>query len=96
MLGGSGSLRKFSFTIQHLKVVELCGHYGRRSDIELVKYFVENAVAVEKMRIYPLSQSILPCCRPQTEREIKKEQDARTYAQPLEGLIPSNIEFVIL
>lgn len=35
--------------LHHLKVLRLCGYYGRTSELELVRYFLENAIALEKI-----------------------------------------------
>ncbi|XP_055835695.1 uncharacterized protein LOC129904179 [Solanum dulcamara] len=43
-----------SYPLHHLKVVRLYGYYGRTSELELVRYFLENAIALEKIIVDPL------------------------------------------
>ncbi|GFP93090.1 F-box/LRR-repeat protein at3g03360 [Phtheirospermum japonicum] len=42
---------------QHLKVVKFLGYYGRTSDVELVRYLVDNCVVLETIIIDPRYQS---------------------------------------
>ncbi|GFQ07736.1 F-box/LRR-repeat protein at3g03360 [Phtheirospermum japonicum] len=42
---------------QHLKVVKFLGYYGRSSDVELVRYLMDNCVVLEKIIIDPRYQS---------------------------------------
>ncbi|XP_071928169.1 uncharacterized protein [Coffea arabica] len=47
MVRGDRKLKKAaSFPLQHLKVVQLLGYYGRRSEPQLVEYFLENAIVL--------------------------------------------------
>ncbi|XP_027152894.1 F-box/LRR-repeat protein At3g58900-like isoform X4 [Coffea eugenioides] len=88
-----------SFPLQHLKVVELLGYYGRRSELELVEYFLENAIVLEKLIIDPRDPRNVtwPKTRKERKQEKKQEKLARICAkQQIEGLIPSHIEFSIL
>lgn len=81
---------------EHLKVVEFGGYYGRRCDFELVMYFFENAVCLEKMVINPRNQD------EDLKRDLydifKEETDAaRSLAhQQLKGKEPSGVELTIL
>ncbi|XP_071925428.1 putative F-box/FBD/LRR-repeat protein At5g22670 isoform X2 [Coffea arabica] len=96
MVRGDRKLKKAaSFPLQHLKVVELLGYYGRRSELELVEYFLENAIVLEKLIIDPRGPRNLKS--PKTRKEKKQEKLARNCAkQQLRGLIPSHVEFSIL
>ena len=96
MVRGDRKLKKAaSFPLQHLKVVELLGYYGRRSELELVEYFLENAIVLEKLIIDPRGPRNLKSRK--TRKEKKQEKLARNCAkQQLRGLIPSHVEFSIL
>ncbi|CDP11025.1 unnamed protein product [Coffea canephora] len=96
MVRGDRKLKKAaSFPLQHLKEVELLGYYGRRSELKLVEYFLDNAIVVEKLTIDPRDPRKVNS--PKTRREKKQEKLARFCAkQQLEGLIPSHVEFSIL
>ncbi|CDP07607.1 unnamed protein product [Coffea canephora] len=100
MVRGDRKLKKAaSFPLQHLKVVELLGYYGRRSELELVEYFLENAIVLEKLIIDPRDPRNVtwPKTRKERKQEKKQEKLARICAkQQIEGLIPSHIEFSIL
>ncbi|KAK6120286.1 hypothetical protein DH2020_045977 [Rehmannia glutinosa] len=79
----------------HLKVFKFCGYYGRTSDVELVRYIVENCIVLEKMIIDPRCQ--LLGREPRSHDKLDEEQTARKYAkQQLEGELPQHIELVIL
>ncbi|OMO72625.1 hypothetical protein CCACVL1_17700 [Corchorus capsularis] len=84
---------------QHLKVVELAGYYGRVSDAEFAMYFIQNAVALERMIIIPKSTyQALPEIDTEVvdKKEIKREEKARRLAkQQLEGNVPPTIDLVI-
>ncbi|XP_058192767.1 putative FBD-associated F-box protein At5g56440 isoform X2 [Rhododendron vialii] len=79
----------------HLEEVELAGYYGRITDLELVRYFVENAVSLKKIVIHPHDRY-----SPEIPKEIDdtgKENAARVRAkQQLEGEVPAGIELAIL
>ncbi|KAK6120284.1 hypothetical protein DH2020_045975 [Rehmannia glutinosa] len=94
-----GSDREFentlSFPHQHLKMFKFCGYYGGTSDFELVRYILENCVALEKMIIDPHYQ--LWGRVPLPRDKLDAEQTARKYAeQQLKGKLPQHIELVIL
>ncbi|XP_027090523.1 uncharacterized protein [Coffea arabica] len=38
---------------QHLKVVKISGYYGRKSEVELINYFLEIAIALENIIVDP-------------------------------------------
>ncbi|KAE9453164.1 hypothetical protein C3L33_14934, partial [Rhododendron williamsianum] len=71
----------------HIEEVELAGYYGRITDLELVRYFVENAVSLKKIVIHPHDRY-----SPEIPKEIDdigKENAARVRAkQQLEGEVP--------
>ncbi|PHU20270.1 hypothetical protein BC332_11421 [Capsicum chinense] len=81
--------------LHHLKVVKLWGFYSGTFHLELVRYFLENAVALEKIIIDPTSPIF--CRVPWSPEEIKHQQRARNLAKlQLEGEVPPAIELVIL
>ncbi|KAK6143420.1 hypothetical protein DH2020_023768 [Rehmannia glutinosa] len=87
--------KAISFPHQHLKVFKFCGYYNRTSDFELVRYILENCVALEKMIIDPLCQ--LLGREPRSRDKLDANQTARKYAkQQLEGKLTQHIELVIL
>ncbi|OMO73459.1 hypothetical protein COLO4_27089 [Corchorus olitorius] len=89
---------------QHLKVVEFAGYYGRVSDVEFAMYFIQNAVALERMIIIPKSAFVwLPVTNTTIvqkkivqKKKIKREAKARRRAkEQLEGNVPPTIDLVI-
>ncbi|XP_009603961.1 F-box/LRR-repeat protein At3g26922-like isoform X2 [Nicotiana tomentosiformis] len=81
--------------LHHLKVLRLCGYYGRTSELELVRYFLENAIALEKIIVDFGAQHVSSV--PLTLNEIEEEQMARKSAKlQLEGEVPQHLELVIL
>ncbi|XP_006354007.1 F-box/LRR-repeat protein At3g26922-like [Solanum tuberosum] len=83
-----------SCPLRHLKVIRLCGYFGRTCEFELVKYFLENAIVLEKIIIDPRSQIVTPVLSLST---IEMEQMSRNFAKlQLEGEVPPRIELVIL
>ncbi|KAG5612580.1 hypothetical protein H5410_023861 [Solanum commersonii] len=83
-----------SCPLHHLKVIRLCRYFGRTCEFELVKYFLENAIVLEKIIIDPRSQTVTPVLSLST---IEKEQMSRNSSKlQLEGEVPSHIELVIL
>ncbi|KAH0660946.1 hypothetical protein KY289_029694 [Solanum tuberosum] len=81
--------------LHHLKVLKLYGYYGRTSELELVRYFLENAIVLEKILVDPIPLAFF---RIEGEpRESKPVRIARKYAKlQLEREVPSHIELVIL
>ncbi|WMV25239.1 hypothetical protein MTR67_018624 [Solanum verrucosum] len=82
-----------SCPLHHLKVLKLYGYCT--SELELVRYFLENAIVLEKILVDPLP---LENFRIEGEpRESKPVRIARKYAKlQLEREVPSHIELVIL
>lgn len=81
------------FPLQHLKVVELYGYYGRTAEVELVEYFLANAIALERIIVDPRDQPISGRRRIQAE----KEESARSHAKKqLQGLVPSRVRLELL
>ncbi|KAL3653484.1 hypothetical protein CASFOL_003165 [Castilleja foliolosa] len=78
-----------------LKLVEIVGYYGRTSDAELVMYFIENAVSLQKIVIDPRNQILERS--PARIEQIKKEESARKRAmQQLVPETPPGVQLVIL
>ncbi|KAG5542396.1 hypothetical protein RHGRI_022062 [Rhododendron griersonianum] len=83
---------------KYLKVVEMAGYCDGTSDFELAMYFIENAVALDKVVINP-------CCqysgwiRSPSPKSTKCEELAgrsRAYQQFLGKEVPSKVELVLL
>ncbi|CDP18291.1 unnamed protein product [Coffea canephora] len=74
------SKKALSFLLQHLRVVESLGYYvGIKSEVELINYFLENAIALENIIVDPreeLTYRSRPCMK-----RIKKEKVARSFAK---------------
>ncbi|CAL5366346.1 unnamed protein product [Camellia sinensis] len=79
---------------QHLKLVEIIGYFGRSSDDELVMYFFENAVALQKIVIDPHTEILKQNLS--VMGQSKWEENARIRARKLESKKPRDVEFVIL
>ncbi|KAM7501487.1 hypothetical protein LguiB_000391 [Lonicera macranthoides] len=78
---------------QHLEEVEMTGYYGRKCELELVKYFVENAVSLKKIIIRPEGQ---PNFLYRDAKQFERENAGRVHAKMhLEGKIPKPIELII-
>ncbi|XP_049353868.1 F-box/LRR-repeat protein At3g58900-like [Solanum verrucosum] len=81
--------------LHHLKVVKFSGFYTGLFQLELVRYFLENGVALEKIIIdpgTPFFYRIPPC-----PSEIKHTQASRNLAKlQLECEVPPAIKLVIL
>ncbi|CAI9096215.1 OLC1v1032303C1 [Oldenlandia corymbosa var. corymbosa] len=74
-----------SFPLQHLKIVEIC---GRRTEVELVEFFLQNAVALERIVDQPFPGCLPRIGEEKTSRKLAKEQ--------LVGIVPSHVELVII
>ena len=80
---------------QHLEVVEVVGYYGRTSDVELAVYFIDNAIALQKILIDPRYQVLERI--PIGNDQLKKEKAARACAKKqLEPRTPRGVQLVIL
>ncbi|XP_059281669.1 F-box/LRR-repeat protein At3g03360-like [Lycium ferocissimum] len=81
--------------LHHLKVVKLWGFYNGTFHLELVRYFLENAVALEKIIIDPTCPLLTRV--PLDLEEIKHQQTARNLAKlQLQCEVPPTMELVIL
>nr|XP_016459320.1 PREDICTED: uncharacterized protein LOC107782894 isoform X2 [Nicotiana tabacum] len=70
--------------LHHLKVLRLSGYYGRTSEVELVRYFLENAIALQKIIVDPRPQHVYYVSFSLDKSE--EEQMARQFAKlQLEG-----------
>lgn len=80
------------YPLQHLKVFELSGYFGRTCEVELVKFFSKNAINLERIIIDPDDFPHLP----KSPQELKKQQVSRRHAKRhLKGLVPPNVELDI-
>ncbi|KAL3733453.1 hypothetical protein ACJRO7_022903 [Eucalyptus globulus] len=78
---------------RYLKEVEFHNYYGRPCDLELVIYFVDNAIALEKLVVSPCEEEMVTVGE---RRMLKKLKEPRERAwQQLKGKLPSKIDLVI-
>ncbi|KAL3504729.1 hypothetical protein ACH5RR_034570 [Cinchona calisaya] len=77
-------------SLKYLRVIEFIGYWGRVSDIELLEFFLENAVALEEITI--------DCREHEGRRPIKGlEPTARTCSlKEIKQLVPKHVKLVIL
>ncbi|KAH0639305.1 hypothetical protein KY290_036573 [Solanum tuberosum] len=81
--------------LHHLKVVKFSGFYIGLFQLELVRYFLENVVALEKIIIDPGTPFFYRT--PPCPSEIKHTQTSRNLAKlQVEREVPPAIELVIL
>ncbi|KAL8039227.1 hypothetical protein ABFX02_10G021200 [Erythranthe guttata] len=84
------------FPHEHLKVVNFCGYYGRSSDVEFVRYFIDNCVVLERLIIDPHTVAYTPRV-PISPDIVAEEIVAMDCAKrQLESQVPAHIEWVIL
>nr|GLL40324.1 putative FBD-associated F-box protein At1g61330 [Ipomoea trifida] len=84
-------LKGEAFRHESLKIVEICGYFGRPSDAEIAMYFIQNAPALQKLVIDPRNQILKHSSRP-----VEIEETARRYAhQQLTLRVPQGVELVI-
>ncbi|CAI9302660.1 unnamed protein product [Lactuca saligna] len=81
---------------EHLKLVEIHGYYGRGSDLELVAYFIDNAVALKEILIDSRCQA-----RKGTPTSVRfsnmNEKAARHSAKrQIQSITPRGVKLVIL
>ncbi|KAL3504399.1 hypothetical protein ACH5RR_034240 [Cinchona calisaya] len=92
--------KAINYSLPHLKVFEFSGFLGCRSEVELVKYFLENATALERIIIDPRGDLAYLCCWEldcEVAEDTEAENGARRRAkQQLYRLVPSHVELVIL
>ncbi|GFP93094.1 hypothetical protein PHJA_001453700 [Phtheirospermum japonicum] len=79
----------------HLKVFKFLGYFGRSSDVELVRYILNNCVVLDKIIIDPHYQAVFTHT-PVEADDLEAEQTTGIYAKQLEAEIPRRIEFVTL
>ncbi|KAL8039234.1 hypothetical protein ABFX02_10G021600 [Erythranthe guttata] len=84
------------FPHEHLKVVRFCGYYGRSSDYEFIRYFIDNCVVLERVIIDPHELVYIPNV-PKKPGTVAEEITARNYAKrQLESQVPAHIDLLIL
>lgn len=82
---------------QCLKEVKLAGYYGCDLDVRSAFYFIDNAIALEKLIIDPHNQKRIFYNGPQKHCETKRERAARERAKKqLKGKAPQRVKLVIL
>lgn len=83
------------FRHQHLNVLKVCGYSGRSSDVDLVNYFLENCVTLQRIIIFPQYPRSNPYA-PIPPAKVVAEKKARIHAQQhLQALVPNHIKFFI-
>nr|XP_043627687.1 F-box protein At4g09920-like [Erigeron canadensis]XP_043627688.1 F-box protein At4g09920-like [Erigeron canadensis] len=86
--------RTASHCHKHLKLLKVEGYYGRISDLELVVYVMENAIALQNIVIDPsclYSREGLTAAN-----KLKVEQQARSSAKrQLQPIVPQGVELTI-
>lgn len=82
--------------LHHLKELEVLGYSS--TAIELVVYFIKNAVSLQKIVINPcIYKYEWSLSLPKYSKDIEQEQMARDHAlKHLKNKVPSNIEFICL
>ncbi|XP_059657317.1 F-box/FBD/LRR-repeat protein At4g00160-like [Cornus florida] len=79
---------------QYLKVVELIGFVGRKSDYELAMYLIKSAVNLEKITFDPRDPLLIGT--PWEFMETKEKRTARKRAKKLGTKLPAGATLVIL
>lgn len=89
-----------NYPVQHLKVVEISGYCGGTIELELVKYFLENAVSLKKIIVdprFPLTSEEPVYNYHGRSNKVQMEHEGRRCAkQQLVGIIPSHVTLEIL
>ncbi|CAI9093895.1 OLC1v1029493C1 [Oldenlandia corymbosa var. corymbosa] len=80
---------------KHLKVFEFRGYLGRKTNDKLVRYFLKNATALERIIVDPRDQLVFDALY-ESSRYPGTEKFARNAAETkLRRLMPSSVEFLI-
>lgn len=80
------------FPFPHLKMAQISGYHAHTREVDLVKYFLENAISLEQLIIDPSIEWI-----PETSGEIKRQQRAQIHAkQVLVNFIPAHVRLTVL
>ncbi|KAL7582386.1 hypothetical protein Lser_V15G44105 [Lactuca serriola] len=77
---------------EHQKLLEIHGYYGRGSDLELVAYFIDNAVALKEILIDPRCQARKGT--PTSMRFSNMNEKVARYS--LQSITPRGVKLVIL
>ncbi|KAI8548894.1 hypothetical protein RHMOL_Rhmol07G0309500 [Rhododendron molle] len=80
---------------KYLKVVEMAGYYGGTSDFALAMYFIENAVALDKVVIDPCCQYSHWIRSPESTKCDELAGRSRACRQ-FQGKVPMGVELVLL
>ncbi|CAI9116819.1 OLC1v1018080C1 [Oldenlandia corymbosa var. corymbosa] len=88
-----------ALSLQHLKDVEFWGYSGRVSEVELVEYLLENAVALERIMIDPRDRPPTRCAGydwPVAYPPVDNPKEDAIYRdiakQQIQGLLPSHVK----
>ncbi|KAL6288444.1 hypothetical protein ACE6H2_005954 [Prunus campanulata] len=80
----------------YLKVVEVLDYCGRRNIVEHVMFLIENAFALEKLVIDPMTWECHHSGSEWGKTERLKEAKARHHAMHFKNKVPATVEFVCL
>lgn len=79
--------------LQHLKVVEMIGYFGRTSDVEFADYLFRNAISLKSFIIDP--RSPVPDQAP-FNNVLRLTEDAKREAkEELERIKPQAVELIV-
>lgn len=84
--------------LTYLKELEIVGYMGRKSEVELIMYLLENAFSLNKIIINPYAYyREYACTQPKCTRDIELEAVARDHAMKhFKEKVPSRIKLICL
>ncbi|KAL7584433.1 hypothetical protein Lser_V15G44108 [Lactuca serriola] len=81
---------------EHLKLLEIQGYYGRGSDLELVAYFIDNAVVLKETLIVPRCQARKGTSTSMRFSNMNKNAAQCSAKRQLQSMTPQGVKLVIL